>query len=224
MLVVYAGAAKLQLFGGRWLLAFFAWAVVREVLLPCIPVVMKMVLLGQVVPGRYPLWGDFYVRWFLVRQAYLFFTPGVFDCNNWLRRVYLRALGARIAQGVQIGSLCLDFFEGDLLTVAGGTCLDKKARILCSFLDGGRSQLCLSAVNIGADCMVGYDALLVPGTCLESRVVAPPCSSSHELRLATRQSFKTIGEPGLWYVILGYCAWSSLENSCVLKKPLTSGM
>ena len=145
ILGVYSGTAKLHSFGARWLLAIGALGIVRAVLLPCIPVLMKMALLGQVVPGRHPLWGDFYLRWFLVRQARLYFPQGIFNYSSGLRRAYLRALGARVAQGVEIGELGTTFIEGDLLTIAEGTWLDKNVDIQCSFLGFSLTQPCASS-------------------------------------------------------------------------------
>ena len=65
-------------------------------------VVLKWLLLGRVRPGRYPLWGWFFCRWWLVRKL-LQSTPLDLLAGSPLLAPYLRLLGARIGRGCHHG-------------------------------------------------------------------------------------------------------------------------
>jgi non-ribosomal peptide synthetase component F len=81
----------------------------------------KWLLLGRVRPGAVPIWGWFYVRWWLVRLVVKATLGALFPfvratpALNW----FYRALGARIGRNVVIDSANL--YDWDMLTIGDNT-------------------------------------------------------------------------------------------------------
>ena len=69
----------------------------------CIAVAAKWLILGRTRPGRYPLWGVYYYRWWLAQRL----TPLVHV--KWLQgspaiAIYLRLLGAKVGRDALIST------------------------------------------------------------------------------------------------------------------------
>ncbi|HEX5337694.1 MAG TPA: amino acid adenylation domain-containing protein, partial [Gallionella sp.] len=77
----------------------------------------KWLVLGRVKPGRYPLWGVMYFRWWLAdRIAEV--PPRHLLSGSPLNALYLRALGAKIGRDAVIGALSVR--APDLLAIGDG--------------------------------------------------------------------------------------------------------
>ncbi len=59
-----------------------------------IAIAAKWLIIGRTKPGRYPLWGVYYYRWWLARRFMGLVHIKWFQGSPWMR-FYLRALGAR---------------------------------------------------------------------------------------------------------------------------------
>ena len=82
---------------------------------PCIlAIATKWLVIGRFKPGRYPIWGVYYFRWWLV-QRMLTLTHIKWFQGSPLMRVYLQALGAKIGQDANISEL--EIGAVDLLTI-----------------------------------------------------------------------------------------------------------
>ena len=81
------------------------------------PIALKWLLIGRFRPGRYPLWGWYYCRWWLVRKA-LGLAPLGYLSGSPLISLYLRMLGARVGKECFIGTPRLDM--PDLLDIGDG--------------------------------------------------------------------------------------------------------
>ncbi|UHL65428.1 amino acid adenylation domain-containing protein [Paralcaligenes sp. KSB-10] len=92
----------------------FLLATLLEFVLACAG---KWLILGRLKPGRYPLWGVTYFRWWLTDRI-LEATPLYMLNGSSLYVYWLRALGARIGNDVLIGSITLRV--PDLLSVGDG--------------------------------------------------------------------------------------------------------
>ena len=115
----------------------------------------KWLLLGRLKPGRFPLWGTDYFRWWLSNQ--LSNLPLVRLLSGTpLMCWYLRAMGARIGEDVFIGSLSLG--AADLLTIERGASLGTSVCIDNASVAGG--ELILGAVHLGRDSVVDSYAVL----------------------------------------------------------------
>ena len=84
------------------LAALAVTALTRRLVFPVFAVAFKWIVLGRVKPGVYRLWGQYYLRWWLVDQVLRFSGRGVFRLTPGLTRAHLRMLGARVGSGAVI--------------------------------------------------------------------------------------------------------------------------
>jgi non-ribosomal peptide synthetase component E (peptide arylation enzyme) len=91
--------------GGRIAAFFLAVVLTRmatAVILPLIGIAGKWAIVGRYAEGRYPLWGGYYLRWWLADQLRAMCGRGVFDFSGATLRCYYRLMGARIGHGAAI--------------------------------------------------------------------------------------------------------------------------
>ena len=69
-----------------------------------IAIAAKWLVIGRTKPGRYPLWGVYYFRWWLV-QRFLDWSISNGSRARPIMRLYLRALGAKIGKDAIIGEI-----------------------------------------------------------------------------------------------------------------------
>ncbi|HEY1392978.1 MAG TPA: Pls/PosA family non-ribosomal peptide synthetase, partial [Methylibium sp.] len=121
----------------------------------------KWLVLGRARPGRYPLWGLTYFRWWLsdrlIEAAPTHMLPG-----SSLFPMYLRALGARVGRDAQIGSLTLR--APDLLSIGDGASLGTAVNLENARVEGG--ELILGRIEIAANAYVGSFSVLEGNTTL----------------------------------------------------------
>eukprot|EP01059_Diplonema_ambulator_P000172 TRINITY_DN10154_c0_g1_i1.p1 TRINITY_DN10154_c0_g1~~TRINITY_DN10154_c0_g1_i1.p1 ORF type:complete len:1685 (+),score=419.26 TRINITY_DN10154_c0_g1_i1:2828-7882(+) len=125
-------------------------------------VVMKRLILWRSVPGTYPVYSWYYIRWWfvsnLVRNTNHFagpFTEGTEAFN-----MYLRLLGAQIGDRVDVHSDEID--DPDLVTIGDDTAIERKAVVVGHAIENG--YLILLPVEIGSDCRVQPVAHVTQGT------------------------------------------------------------
>ncbi|OUM03911.1 Pls/PosA family non-ribosomal peptide synthetase [Variovorax sp. JS1663] len=115
----------------------------------------KWLVAGRLAPGRYPLWGLVYYRWWLADRL-IDAAPTYLLSGASLHAWWWRALGARIGDDVVIGSVKLrapDLLAlGDRVSV-GNAVNFENARV-------ERGELVLGRIEIGADAHVGSYAVL----------------------------------------------------------------
>ncbi|GAA4346402.1 non-ribosomal peptide synthetase [Variovorax defluvii] len=119
----------------------------------------KWLVAGRLAPGRYPLWGLVYYRWWLADRL-IDAAPTYLLSGSSLHAWWWRALGARIGDDVVIGSLKLRAPEllvlGDRVSV-GNAVNFENARV-------EHGELVLGRIDIAADAHVGSYAVLEGGT------------------------------------------------------------
>ncbi len=118
-------------------------------------VVAKWIILGRTKPGRYPLWGVYYFRWWLVRRL------SVLVHIKWLQgspiiRLYLRLMGAKVGKDAIIGDI--DIGAPDLLSIGARTSTGAKVAIANAEIVG--NELIIGTVDIGADVVVGSSVVI----------------------------------------------------------------
>ncbi len=149
--------------GGQPLLIATLWAVVSAVVvfpvLLAVSLALKWLVLGRIRPGRYPLWGSFYLRWWFVTTVagaipldYLAGTP--------LLPAVLRLYGAKVGRDVHLETDGIAAY--DLVSIGDRACVDEDASLLGYTVEGG--ELVLAPVRVGRDCFVGTRAVLREGT------------------------------------------------------------
>ncbi len=140
-------------------------------LMLALAVVIKWVVIGRFQPGKYPLWGVYYFRWWFVRSI-LATAPHWFLVGTPLLNIYYRLLGARIGKDVHLETdeaLAFDLLSiGDETHVGPGTVLSG-----CT-VEGG--LLRIEPVIVGKRCAIGTQCVLRPGATLGDDVVVEDLS------------------------------------------------
>lgn len=124
----------------------------------------KWLILGRMKPGKYPLWGMTYFRWWLVDRI-IEAAPAYMLSGSSIYTWWLRALGAKIGDDVLIGSITLrvpDLLSIDAGVSVGNACNFENARVEKGYLHLGR-------IDIGADAYVGSYAVIEGGTRMETQ-------------------------------------------------------
>ncbi|ACL60679.1 Pls/PosA family non-ribosomal peptide synthetase [Methylobacterium nodulans] len=124
-----------------------------------IAIAAKWLVLGRTRPGRYPLWGAYYFRWWLTQRL----TPLVHI--KWLQgspmiRIYLRLLGAKIGDDAVISDI--EIGAADLVSIGrgaslGGRLVIANAEVVGDELVIGRVSIG-DGVSVGTSCVIGHGA------------------------------------------------------------------
>ena len=122
----------------------------------------KWILIGRIKPGHHPLWGLYYVRFWLVRGL-LSLVPLDYLAGTPLLPAVFRLLGARIGRDVHLGTDNLAAF--DLISIGDGACVDDDASLLGYSVEDG--ELRIGSVTVGRGCFVGVRSVLGEGSVLE---------------------------------------------------------
>jgi non-ribosomal peptide synthetase-like protein len=121
-------------------------------------VALKWLVLGRTKPGRYPLWGFYFYRWWFVQRLNALVHPS-FLANSPIMRLYLRLIGARIGSGVLIAHA--EFGAADLVTIGAGASIGHKANIANAEIIAG--ELVIGTVTIGRDAYIGNQSIIPLG-------------------------------------------------------------
>jgi non-ribosomal peptide synthetase-like protein len=144
------------------ILGAFASLIAFYPVMVTVPILLKWILIGRYRPGRHPLWGFYYFRWWLattveaaVPIGYLSGTP--------LLNIYFRLMGAKIGRNVQLHSdNCVIY---DLVTIGDDSSINIDSRLLGYTVEGG--FLKIGSISIGHRCFVGTRAALCPDTVMQ---------------------------------------------------------
>src|SRR5262249_50639911 len=122
-------------------------------------------------PGRYPLWGTYYYRWWFVRSI-LAAAPRWFLVGTPLLNLYYRLLGARIGKNVYLGTD--EALAFDLLTIGEDSHIGADTVLSGCIVEDG--VLRIEPIVIGRRCFVGNQCVLRPGITLGDDVVVEDLS------------------------------------------------
>ncbi|MGB4811330.1 MAG: Pls/PosA family non-ribosomal peptide synthetase [Methylophilaceae bacterium] len=124
-----------------------------------VAIVGKWLVVGRLKAGRYPLWGVTYFRWWLsdrlIESAPLYMLAGS-PLYVW----WLRALGAKVGNEVNIGSLSMR--AHDLLEIADGASIGNAVNLENARVEHG--ELILGKIIIGKESGVDSYAVLEGNT------------------------------------------------------------
>jgi non-ribosomal peptide synthetase-like protein len=122
-------------------------------------ITIKWLVIGRIKPGRYPVWGLYYFRWWLVTRFQALSWSEMFS-GTPLMNLYWRAMGAKIGRNVTLNtSLCTAF---DVVSIGENSSVGLESQVLgCRVEDG---HLIVAPVAIGRDCFVGMHCTLGLGT------------------------------------------------------------
>jgi non-ribosomal peptide synthetase-like protein len=119
----------------------------------------KWLIAGRLKPGRYPLWGVTYYRWWLADRL-VESAPTYLLSGSSLYAWWLRALGAKIGREVLIGSITLR--APDLLTIGDSASIGNAVNFENARVQQG--ELRLGMISLGDDAYVGSYSVLEGGT------------------------------------------------------------
>jgi len=143
-----------------------AWATASGIaLLPAlilIAVCVKWTLLGRIGPGRYPLWGQYYLRWWFVQTLIRSVPLARLGGTPLLPFVY-RLFGAKVAGNVHIATGLLEAF--DVVSIGVGASIDEGASLLGYTVEDG--HLIIAPISVGSRCFVGTRSVLSPDTVMQ---------------------------------------------------------
>jgi non-ribosomal peptide synthetase-like protein len=122
----------------------------------------KWLVIGRYREGDHPLWGLYYLRWWLVRRV-LSLVPEGLILETPLMAVYLRLLGARVGRHVHVAGGKFDAI--DLVSVGDHTSIGLGAMLSCCSVEHG--LLRIRRVEVGRGCYVGNAAAVGQGARLE---------------------------------------------------------
>ncbi|MDY7548663.1 amino acid adenylation domain-containing protein [Glaciimonas sp. Gout2] len=115
-----------------------------------IAIAAKWLILGRLKPGRYPLWGLTYYRWWLTDRL-IEAAPTYLLSGSSIYTWWLRALGARIGSEVLIGSIMLRVH--DLLIIEDGATIGNAVNFENARVEHG--ELRIGQIAIGREANVG---------------------------------------------------------------------
>ncbi|MBF0565449.1 MAG: amino acid adenylation domain-containing protein [Nitrospirae bacterium] len=127
-----------------------------------LPIISKWLILGRVKPGSYPLWGSFYVRWWIVRKFHDISFVRLLT-GSPLINVFARSMGARVGKGCYIGTAHLALY--DMIEIGAGSSIGYDTHVPGYKIADG--FLIIAPVKIGRDCMVGNKSIVQPGSVIE---------------------------------------------------------
>jgi acyl-CoA synthetase (AMP-forming)/AMP-acid ligase II len=187
-------------------LALLIGRAVAYVAFPILGIVTKWLVIGRYKPGRYPLWGQYYLRWWYVDQVLMICGRGVFRHHPVLLNVYYRMLGAKIGPHVVIDPRA-KLGEFDLISIGADTAIDNiRLRAFC--LDNG--CMLLAPQKVGAGVSLARKVYLAPGIEVPDGSAMGPNSSSYDLNPLTaseenrRYCSARFPGPNLPGLLLGY--------------------
>ncbi len=118
-------------------------------------IAVKWAVLGRMKPGRYPLWGVYYFRWWFV-QHFIALTHVKWFQGTPIMRLYLAALGARVGDDAIIGEV--EIGAHDLISIGEGACLGSKSKFANVRVEG--ADFIVGSIEVGADCYIGTSCVV----------------------------------------------------------------
>ena len=126
-----------------------------------IAIAAKWLILGKTKPGRYPLWGAYYFRWWLV-QRFEALTHMKWFQGSPVMRLYLAALGCKVGEDAIIAEI--EAGAIDLIEIGAGSSIGSKVKFNNVRVEGG--ELVIGSIKIGADAYIGTSCVLEEDTIL----------------------------------------------------------
>lgn len=146
---------------------------VVDMAIAVIAIAAKWLVIGRTKPGRYPLWGFYYFRWWLAKQfvgmvhiSWLQGTP--------LARIFMRLLGAKVSGDALIGQII--WGTPDLINIGKGTTVGASSLVNAEVVGNELIIGCIDIgddVQVGTSCIIGRDAKIGEGAELADLTMLP---------------------------------------------------
>ncbi len=119
---------------------------------------LKWIVLGRSKPGRYPLWGAYYFRWWFTQRLMGLLHLKWFQ-GSPVMRILMRALGTRIGSDAFIGEV--EWGAADLVTIGAGVNIASKVKFANARVEG--NELIIGTIVIGDDAYIGTSCVIEEG-------------------------------------------------------------
>ena len=170
----------------------------------------KWLIIGRTKPGRYPLWGVYFFRWWLARRFVGLVHIKWFQGSPFMR-FYLRALGAKVGSDAIIGEV--DAGAIDLVSIGAGASIGSIANIANARVEG--NELVIGRVDIGAEAYIGSSCVIEEDVVIgEGAELGDLTSISAGARVGAWESWD--GSPGRR---IGVVDRAELDAPAVASKP-----
>lgn len=120
-----------------------------------IVIAAKWLIIGRTRPGRYPLWGVYYYRWWLARRFMGLIHVKWFQGSPFMR-FYLRALGAKVGKDAMVGEV--DAGAIDLVSIGAGASIGAIANLANARVEG--NELVIGPITIGDHAYIGSSCVI----------------------------------------------------------------
>jgi non-ribosomal peptide synthetase-like protein len=147
---------------GQEVVSLLGVYVVVNIVTVILAIALKWIVIGRFKPGRYPIWGVYYFRWWLV-QRMLTLTHIKWYQGSPLMRVYLQALGVKVGQDANISEVEIGAL--DLVSIGEGTTIGARANLSNVSFVG--AEMIVGEIEIGPDCYIGSSAVIEDHCVLE---------------------------------------------------------
>lgn len=126
-------------------------------------IALKWLVIGRFKPGRHPVWGLYYFRWWLVTRFQALSLSEMF-VDTPLMNIYYRAMGANIGSNCNIGTpVCFAF---DLISIGDNSSIGAETHLLGYRVENGWLEF--GPISIGDNCFVGTHCALGLHVCMEN--------------------------------------------------------
>ena len=129
-----------------------------------ISIALKWLVIGKYKPGSYPLWSNYYWRFWFMQQVHKLVSTE-YMAGSPLLNTYYRLLGAKLDRNVYLGGI--ELVAADLITIGANTSVNDGASLVGYEIVDGR--LNIGNITIGRDCFVGSNTMLGLHTQLAAR-------------------------------------------------------
>jgi acetyltransferase-like isoleucine patch superfamily enzyme/acyl carrier protein len=161
-----------------FVMAYIAFHLIWITIVPLMFVVIKWTVIGRYERGRYPIWGNYYLRWWFVDICRKLFLRGIWGSNEASLNFYYRLLGAKIGKGARI-SLEADIAEFDLVAVGDNAAIEI-ATLRGFGVDNG--AMILGPVSVGNNASLGANSVVAPFTSVPHDCHLGPVTSSYDVK------------------------------------------
>jgi non-ribosomal peptide synthetase-like protein len=163
------GLLSAGFFKGLTLILLFLYPVLFTIVIAA-----KWIILGKIKPGRYPLWGFYYFRWWLVQRLVGSLPTQYLSGSPWMT-LYLRLMGAKIGNNCYIASDAINSF--DLITIGAETTVASDAHLLGYTVENG--YLLIGNIAIGDRSYIGSGSVIGIHSTLQNDVIVGDNSMIH---------------------------------------------
>ncbi|ACB94744.1 Pls/PosA family non-ribosomal peptide synthetase [Beijerinckia indica] len=120
-----------------------------------IAIAAKWLIIGRTKPGRYPLWGVYFFRWWLTKR-FLGLVHLKWFQGSPIMRLYLRALGAQIGKDALLGEI--EAGAPDLISIGSRVSIGSVGNFANARVEG--NELVIGPITIGDDAYIGSSCVL----------------------------------------------------------------